>query len=255
MTALMQLGNELENMLRLKTRVIGYKKLDSVEELDKIEDVFRAKHFFTFCQVPFMARVVGLTVGITREDSMLGRCMRICGLKAATDRSMAAEANSLSTTWFPSPEDALKQQLDYARIPYGDAIVVAPIKDNKFEPDVVVVYGNPAQVMMLMCGLQKEKYERYEFSFIGEGACSDSLARCYVTGKPAAAIPCWGERFFGQVTDDEMVIALPVGELSRAVSGVKKLAEIGLKYPIPFMGGQADITTAMAELYPQDFKR
>jgi uncharacterized protein (DUF169 family) len=255
MSNLAQLSNELEHILHLRTKVIGYKRVENAEELNRIEGVSKINHPFTFCQVPFMARVIGLTVGITRDHSMLGRCMRIFGLKAVTEKSMKAEADDLATTWFGSPEDGLCQQKDYPRIPPGGAIVVAPLAEEKFSPDVVLVYGNPAQIMMLMCGLQKEKYERFEFSFIGEGACADSLAQCYVSGKPAVAIPCYGERIFGQVADDEIVIALPPTYMERAISGLKKLASIGLKYPIRFIGGEADITPVLTGLYPKAFNR
>jgi len=255
MSKLALLAKELEELLRLKTRIIGYKKMESADELERIGGIKRIDHLFTFCQIPFIARVSGLTVGITKNDKMLGRCMRISGLKAATEKSMAAEAEDLSTTWFGSAEDGLCQQKDYPRIPPGGAIVVGPLADEKFSPDVILVYGNTAQTMMLMCGLQKEKYERFEFSFIGEGACTDSLARCYVSGKPAVAIPCYGERIFGQVADDEIVIALPPTYMDRAISGLKKLTSIGLKYPIRFIGGEADITPVLMELYPKAFQR
>ena len=250
-----ELSKELEDMLRLKTSPIAYRRLENAEDLDKIKNVFRVDRMFTYCQVPFMARVLGLTVGATREDRMLDRCMRLHGLKTPSEKSKQAEAAMLATTWMPSMEEGLKQQEDYPRIPAGGAIVIAPLAKEKFEPEVVSVYGNPAQVMMLMCGLQKEKYERFQFSFIGEGACADSLAQCYVTGKPALAIPCYGERAMGQVADDEIVIALPPGEIEGAISGMKKLAKVGFKYPIAFIGGTADVAPMLAQAYPDMFKR
>jgi uncharacterized protein (DUF169 family) len=156
-----ELGTELENILRLKTKVIAYRRLEKAEELDTIKNVVRLDRFFTFCQVPFMVRVNGITVGITKEDKILERCSRIFGLRQATEKSMNAEAAMLSTTWFRSPEEALQQQNDYYRIPVGGAIVLAPLTKQKFEPEVLLVYGNPAQVMMILCGLQKVKYERF----------------------------------------------------------------------------------------------
>lgn len=250
-----QLSGELEDILRLKTKIVGYKRLENAEELARIEYVVRIKHLFSFDQLPSMARIAGLTVGVTKEDPMLPRCMRIHGLKAATEKSMNSEAKDLATTFFATPEEALRQQQDYPRIPPGGAIVVGPLADEKFEPDVVLVYGNPAQIMMLMCGLQKEKYERFVFQFIGEGACADSLAQCYITGKPALAIPCYGERAFGQVADDEIVIALPPNEVERAIAGLKKLDQLGMRYPIRSIGAEADITPQLAERYPQAFNK
>ena len=247
-----ELSKELQSMLHLKTNIIGYRRLDKVEELEKIGHIFRVRRLFTFCQVPFLARVVGLTVGATKDDKMLDRCMRICGLKEVTEEDMRDEANMLSTTWFSSPGEALKQLRDYPHIPVGEAIVVGPLVRANFEPEVILIYGNPAQVMMLLCGLQKEKYEHFQFSFIGQGACVDSLAHCYVNGKPAVSIPCYSERAFGQVADDEMAIALPPGEIERAISGLKKLAKsaTGFAYPIQFVGGWADVAPPLTAVYP-----
>ena len=80
--------------------------------------------------------------------------------------------------------------------------MLAPLASGKFDPDVILIYGNPTQLMLLMNGLQFKDYERFQFFFIGEGACADGLAQCYTSGKPALAIPCFGERRFGGV--DEM---------------------------------------------------
>jgi uncharacterized protein (DUF169 family) len=250
-----ELGTELENTLRLKTKIIAYRRLEKAEELDTIKNVIRLDRFFTFCQVPFMVRVNGITVGITKENKILERCSRIFGLRQATEKSMNAEAAMLSTTWFRSPEEALQQQGDYYRIPVGGAIVLAPLTKQKFEPEVLLVYGNPAQIMMILCGLQKVKYERFSFSFIGEGACSDSLAQCYITGKPSVSIPCTGERSMGGVSDDEIVVALPPGELERAISGLKELAKIGRKYPIDSIGPLLDPTPLLSGIYSGVAKR
>ncbi|MBM4445993.1 MAG: hypothetical protein FJ023_01405 [Chloroflexi bacterium] len=250
-----ELGTELENTLRLKTKIIAYRRLEQAEELDNIKNVVRLDRFFTFCQVPFIVRVNELTVGMTKADRISDRCTRLFGLRHATEKSMQAEAAMLSTTWFRSPEEALQQQGDYYRIPVGGAIVLAPLTKQKFEPEVILVYGNPAQIMMILCGLQKIKYERFSFSFIGEGACSDSLAQCYVTGKPAVSIPCYGERSMGGVSDDEMIIALPPGELERAIAGLKELRKIGFRYPISFIGPLLDPTPLLSGIYPAASQR
>ena len=244
-----ELGTELENALRLRTKIIAYRRLEQAEELGTIKNVVRLDRFFNFCQVPFMVRVNGITVGITKEDKIQDRCSRLFGLRHATEKSMNAEAARLSTTWFRSPEEALQQQGDYYRIPVGGAIVLAPLTRQKFEPEVLLIYGNPAQIMMILCGLQKVKYERFSFSFIGEGACTDSLAQCYVTSKPSVSIPCYGERSMGGVSDDEIAIALPPGELERIISGLKQLAKIGFKYPINSIGPLLDPTPLLSAIY------
>jgi len=246
----LEVSDELVKMLRLKTDPLAFKRFEKTEELEAIRNVFHIPTFSTFCQAVHRVRVQGLTIGITKLDRMNHRCLRLHGVKHAHEKSMKEEAAMLSRTWFASPEEALLQQQETPRVPVGEAVALAPLSKGKFDPDVVLFYGNPAQMMMLLCGLQKVKYERFQFFFIGEGACADSLGECYRTGKPQLSIPCYGERAMGQVADDEISVALPPGEIPRAISGMKQLAKIGFKYPINFIGGQADLEPILAQVYP-----
>lgn len=239
----------LKEKLCLPTEPIGYKRFEQAGELDQVQGVTKWNQPCMFCQVPFMARIGGVTVGLTSESKVGDRCKRIHGLQATDEVKMSQEAKLLSRTWMPSVEEGLKQQHDYPRIPPGEALVVGPLAKGNFEPDVILVYGNPAQIMMLMCGLQKIQYERFQFHFIGEGACVDSLGQCYNTGTPALAIPCYGERSMGQVRDDEIVIALPPASMDRAIEGLAILAKIGFKYPISNIGGFLDPNALLANYY------
>jgi len=246
----LETSDELVKALRLKTDPLAFKRFENLEEFAKIKNVFHIPTFSTFCQAVHRARVQGLTIGITKQDKMNHRCLRLHGLKHAHDKSMKEEAAMLSHTWFGSPEDALKQQQETPRVPVAEAVALAPLSKGKFDPDVVLIYGNPAQIMMLLCGMQKEKYERFQFFFIGEGACADSLGEFYRTGKPQVSIPCYGERSMGQVADDEIALALAPAEIPRAISGMNRLAKIGFKYPINFIGSQADLEPILAQVYP-----
>lgn len=252
MTDLAGLGRELQDTLRLKTNIVAYRRFEKAEELAGIGRAHRLRQLTTFCQLPFLARTMGVTIGVTRDDPLLPRCKRFFGLKEASEADNRAEAAMLATTWFCSAEDGLKQLTESPHIPPGEAIAISPLVKDRFEPEVILVYGNPAQIMMVLCGLEKEKYERFRFYFIGEGACVDSLAECYLNGKPAVSLPCYGERGLGQIADDEIILALPPGELERAISGIKRLAKssIGLTYPVQFIGGVADVAPVFNRIYP-----
>jgi uncharacterized protein (DUF169 family) len=244
------LTQEMERLLRLKTNPVAYKRLEKLEELDKIPDVMRLNRRASFCQAPALARMGGMTVGLTRND--LGeRCARICGLAATTEREVSWEANAFATTWFATAEEARKQMAAYPLVPPGEALVLAPLASGKFDPDVILIYGNPAQMMLLMNGLQFKDYERFQFFFIGEGSCADGLAQCYTSGKPALAIPCMGERAFGAVTEDELVLALPPGMMAKAVEGLQALRERRIGYPIMYLGPLCDPSVVLTHIYPE----
>ncbi len=248
------LTQDMERLLRLRTSPIAYKRLETVGELDKIPEVMRLDRRATFCQVPGMVRSLGLTVGVTRDD--LGeRCARINGLAPNTESQVAWETDSFATTWFANVEEARKQMAAYPLVPYGEAAVLAPLASGKFDPDVIFLYGNPTQMMLLMNGLQFKDYERFQFFFIGEGSCADGLAQCYTTGKPALAIPCMGERSFGNVSEDELVMVLPPGMMAKAVEGLQALKARGIGYPIAYLGPLCDPSPVLMQIYPEFWDR
>ena len=249
MTDWAELTREMERLLHLRTYPVAYKRLEKVEELEKIPKVRRFDRNFTFCQIPTLVRRGGWTIGVTR-DNLGERCARINGLAATTEEEVSREATGFATTWFSTVEEARKQMAVYPLVPPGEALVLAPLASGKFDPDVILIYGNPAQLMLLMNGLQFKDYERFQFFFIGEGACADGLAQCYTSGKPALAIPCLGERRFGGVTEDELVLALPPGMMGKAVEGLQALWGRGLRYPIMYLGPECDPSAALARAYP-----
>jgi uncharacterized protein (DUF169 family) len=236
MTDWAELSGEMERLLRLRTYPVAYKKLDKAEELENIPRVRRFDRSFAsrgqFCQIPTIVRRGGLTIGVLKGD--IGeRCARIHGLAPTTEEALEQNAQSFSCSWFATVEEARKQMAVYPVIPPGEALVLAPLASGKFDPDVILIYGNPAQLMLLMSALQFKDYERYQFFYISEGSCVDGLGQCYNSGKPALAIPCFGERRYGGVEEDELVLALPPGMMHKAVEGLRALSARGLRYPIP----------------------
>jgi uncharacterized protein (DUF169 family) len=248
------LSHDMEWLLRLKASPVAYKRLEKLEGLDRIPEVMRLDRRASFCQVPAMVRTMGLTVAATR-DNFGERCARINGLAPTTEKEVTWEAEGFANTWFANVEEARKQMGEYPLVPPGEAVVVSPLASSKFDPDVILVYGNPAQMMLLMNGLQFKDYERFQFFFIGEGSCADGLAQCYTTGKPALAIPCMGERAFGAVTEDEMVMALPPGMMPKAVEGLKALKSRGIGYPIMYLGPLCDPSPILMQIYPDWWER
>jgi uncharacterized protein (DUF169 family) len=116
-------------------------------------------------------------------------------------------------------------------------------------PDLVLVYGNPAQMILLINGLQWKNYERLKFYCVGESSCADAIAESYLSKKSCVAIPCFGERRFGHVQDDELVIAIPPASLIKGAEGLEKLVEKGIRYPIPLFGVQTDPSEGMPDIF------
>lgn len=258
MTTWNKLAQEMKSLLQLKTDIIAVKRLKKAQELEVIPNVQRPDPGFTFCQIPHRVRTQGLTIGLTKEDfaptadasSLNWRCFRIQGLVSPTEEQIASEAQSLTKIWFDSIDVAEKHMDSYPTPSPIEALVLAPLNSATFEPDFILTYTNTAQMTLLMNGLQHKNYERYQFFFTGEGSCSDGLPQSAATGKPAMFIPCFGERAFGLVADDEVGMALPAGMLEDGVKGLKALKERGVTYPVPAIGSETNVIPIMEIQYP-----
>ena len=70
-----------------------------------------------------------------------------------------------------------------------------------------------------------------------------------LTGEPSLSLPCYAERRYGGVPDEEMLMALSPAHLAKAITGMKALAKNGLRYPIPPYGIQSDVRAGMGVSY------
>lgn len=243
------LGDDLRDQFRLKTYPIGFKRFENPDELDKIPNLRRIDHFFVFCQMIAQARRWGITVGAKNTDSMFIHCAMIHGLKAVRPEmlltpppgtAMPEGVGRYVSDW----EDNTKRNKAFPRIPVGGGVVLAPLSTITFDPDVILVYGDPSQIIMMIQSMQKDEFERFEFACIGESSCADSLADCYLTGKPKVGLPAYGERALGHVSDEELAIALPPSYLERVLNGFRELRKTGVAYPIALAGLDVDIASA-----------
>jgi uncharacterized protein (DUF169 family) len=86
---------------------------------------------------------------------------------------------------------------------------------------------------------------------VGESACADSWGRALATGEPSLSIPCFAERRYGGVMEDELLIALPPHFLPKTIAGLEALSRNGLRYPIAPYGVQNDARAGMGVSYGQ----
>jgi len=87
------------------------------------------------------------------------------------------------------------------------------------------------------------------FEIMGESACAGSWGRALLTGEPSLSIPCFAERRYGGVLDDELLLAIPPRFLPGVIEGMKRLAKNGLRYPIPQYGIQSDARAGLGYSY------
>jgi len=73
------LGKELENLLRLRTRIIGFKRFLREEDLESIPDIQIMKHYSYFCQLVTYCRTGSVPVGASSKN-ITPSCATVVGL-------------------------------------------------------------------------------------------------------------------------------------------------------------------------------
>jgi uncharacterized protein (DUF169 family) len=245
------LSAEIERLLRLRNPPFGMKLLEHAADLDAIPRLRRPKSIHTMDQVVAQAARLGWTVGVTADNLVGAQCRAVVGLGGAKDAQWRS-GQQMAGVWFETPEDARAHQAEMHCVPDGlyEALVVAPLASGRLDPpDIALVYATPGAMMYFLNGLQWAGYKRFDWSFVGESACADSWGRALATRTVSLSIPCFAERRYGGVLDDEMLMALPPEHLSKAIDGMHALAKNGLRYPVPQYGVQQDVRAGMAVSY------
>jgi len=239
----------LERLMRLKSFPVAFKLFEDRQAISQIPFVRRMKHKSTLCQLINLVRNFDWTVAAERDDFMSVVCPSIIGLSDIPD--YMKDGTFRSIVWTKSRADAKKYESEIPRLPAGkyEAVAMAPLVYNPFDPDIVLIYANPAQMMLLINSLQFENYDVMQFYCVGESSCSDAIARCYLKRQPALSIPCYGERRYGHAQDDELVMAIPAEMMDKALNGMEALYRRGIRYPISYAGAEADVAGAFPAAY------
>ena len=216
----------IRNDLRLKTFPLAVKFLRDPSEFPektRQPSVILGKRV-TICQGVTMARNYGWTVGLTKSDLICVPAMIAFGFSGASDPVETLGKLFCEVSFSQSENGGVKEAKSMIRFENDEyqAMVMAPMQKGVFDPDTVVVYGNPAQVMRLIQAFSYAETGRIAGNFGGKVECTEYLIAPFKTGSPRIAIPGMGDRIFSMTQDDEMVFSIPGGLLSGLVGGMKE---------------------------------
>ncbi len=247
--------DDLNRLLRLRTTPIGMKLFERRADMEAIPKIRRPTAIHTTDQIVGQAARNGWTVGITVEDLVGAQCSTVIGLSPRSDEWLSGKA--MAGVWFEKREESSEHQHAMDVVPFGryEAMAVSPLAAGRLNPpDICLIYATPAQMILFINGLQWSGYKKLNWGCVGESACADSWGRALSTGEPSLSIPCFAERRYGAVMEDELLIALPPAFLPKVIAGLDALARNGLRYPIAPYGVNTDARAGLGVSYP-DRKR
>jgi uncharacterized protein (DUF169 family) len=247
-----ELARRLEVLLRLRSLPFGMKLFERQADMEAIPKIRRPTAVHALDQIVAQAARIGWTVGVTADDLVGAQCRAVVGLGRAKDDGWRS-GKHMAGVWFATVEDARAHQAAMHCVDDGryEALAVSPLASGRLDPpDIVLFYATPGAMMYFINGLQWSGYKNFEWGVVGESACADSWGRALKTRQPSLSIPCFAERRYGGVLDDEMLMALPPEHVNKAIDGMTALAKNGFRYPFPQYGIQQDVRDGMAKSYP-----
>ncbi len=212
-------GEEIEKRMLLRTSPIAVKMLEKESGIP--EGAMRPKrdrgHHLAQCQAFSLSRRHGTMVAMLKDDNWCWGGLMAYGL---VDQSIAEG--------FPELREEVRK---IPVIEHGKfiGIVSAPLKTANFEPDVVLIYSNNAQLNNMLHAL----------SFAGEGMITSPLyaiASCAYSVVPALSgqfcvtLPDPGELGRALAGEDEIIFSVPRDKVELLVAQLQKFEEMGFGY-------------------------
>jgi uncharacterized protein (DUF169 family) len=230
-----KVSEALETYIKPATFPVAIKVLENLDEVPE-KTRFPLKDFgkrFSLCQIWNVSRRFGWSICATPEDMQCSLGTVAMGFEEPID--FYAEGNLCEGMYTESVEAGKKTEAETDKFPVGKyaGIIFAPVARAAFEPDVLILYGNSAQVMRLVQGALFKKGGRITSSFSGRMDCADLIVTPMATGQPQVILPCYGDRIFGQTQDHEMAFAAPWSRMEDIVAGLEGTHKGGTRYPIP----------------------
>lgn len=111
-------------------------------------------------------------------------------------------------------------------------LLIAPAEMADFEPDIILIYSSPAQVMRLVQAAVRGAGQSVSAVATGAGDCGDIIARTTLSDQCQFILPSGGDRIFGGTQDHEVIFTMPRGKIEVTMKGLGETHQAGFRYPI-----------------------
>lgn len=229
-------AQELDRYLRLRSYPIAVKMLQSEDEIS--ENTKRPKrdfgHCLSTCQGFSISRREGISLAMLKEDMWCFEPVIGYGIEEPPDYFLQGHNR------FPADVENLEASSnwaqDFPRFEPGKyiGIMFAPLSSADFNPDLVMVYCDPAQLTLLLYGSAYKDGSDITSRLSGHAACVYSVVPLMQTGKSQVAVPCMGDRTRAMAQDFEMIFSLPRGKMEDLIEGLGHISERDRSIPFGF---------------------
>ena len=232
---LQEISQALDSYVRPGTFPVAVRMLGSASEIP--EKARRPKRDLGMamgvCQGIALARRYGWSMAMGEADML-------CPLGALTLGFLPAKSKfldgSFSIPFYEKNQDVRARiARDLPRLEQGKYahLMAAPLHRADFEPQVIIIYGNPAQIARLIQAAVYGTGEAVVSSSIGSAACGEEITTPILTDQCQFIVVGGSDRVFAQTQDHEASFAVPIGKVDALIEGLEATHKAGMRYPTP----------------------
>ena len=185
------------------------------------------------CQAIAMARRYGWVMAVGEEDISCPLTAVVFGFRQASEFYLKGQA--CAGMYTETEEAGMQSEDQVEKFSFGEYvyILVSPLHRTNFDPQVIIIYANPAQILRLLTAALWKSGGRITSSFGGRIDCAEEIIVPQRSGRCEVILPCYGDRIFAQTQDHEMAFSIPISRLEEIIEGLEGTQRGGVRYPIP----------------------
>lgn len=220
----------LDHMLRLRWPAVAVKMIDDEDKVP--QSAKRPKkdmgQHLALCQAYTLARRQGKILYMGIEDQWCWTPPMLLGLADGGPGTVGFQ-NKVRTVGVKDPDKAEEFVRSFPRFPLGQykGILIAPLDNAPFEPDVILIYCAPYQLRLIITAINTQTGKTVDASLSPLESCCYSVIPPIKTGEYAVTVPDPGECDRAAVDDSEMIFSVPKEKFAEFFSGLSFLSEKG----------------------------
>ncbi len=219
-------GEELERFLLLRTSPIAVKMLKNEDDIpEKAIRPFRDRGIhIAQCQAFAMSRRERVTVAMLKEDNWCFAPLIAYGLVDKPD------------------DPSIERFVSFPRLEREKyiGIVSAPLKTANFEPELVLIYSNTAQLRSLLMPSHFMGKEALVNSHFFPPSCAYTVVPVLQNNQYMTALPDPGEFTRALAGEDEIILSIPQDKMEELISELRQFEERKQGYIASTMMMQSD---------------
>lgn len=190
----------------------------------------------SLCHAVTMARRYGWAIAVDKYQTCYIAGISLGFLPVLPDVADGSLQASLGL-WGMTKEQAAASIQNLPKFEYGryKYALIAPLHRCNFEPHLILTYGSPAQIWVLLSAyLMGTGKPNVQTALAAGAGCTTYITRTIQTDEAQFAIVGTGERIIGHPQDHECAFSIPMSKVEKTIQGLQAGYQTGVfRYPVP----------------------